>query len=193
MADAKDDDPKTASALPGVQFSWGARFSPHVLVFMLTLLAAVPPFGGVIVAGIHLWWGASYTKVDYVMDEARPNDGSPYIAGHLEGSTEQRNLLGEMKGAEMVVKGVPQETVVPGKHILIWHSPDAPNTIVFGRDTNDVPVAALPERPGVLSLLVHLVWLWLTFVVGLRSTAWVAARWSRTYGTLPMNRRSRWR
>jgi hypothetical protein len=44
------------------------------------------------------------------MGEARPNDGSPYIAGHLAGSTEQTNLLGQMLGTTMVVKGVPHET-----------------------------------------------------------------------------------
>ncbi|MGH7899639.1 MAG: hypothetical protein ACREQQ_16920 [Candidatus Binatia bacterium] len=175
----------------GPSFRFGAKFSPHILVFLLTLLAAIPPLRGTIVAVVNLWWGKSYAKVDFVMDEARPNDGYPYITGHFEGSTEPRGVVGLMQGTTMVVKGAPSEAFEPGKRIAVWHSPDAPNFVVFGAEINDVPVASLPERPGWTSLLLHLVWLYLTFVVGLRATAWVAKRWSRTFGNLPMDRRSR--
>ena len=177
------------SAAP--RFAWGAKFSPHILVFMLTLLAAIPPLRGVIVSVVNVWWDKTYAKVDFVMDEARPNDGSPYIAGHLEGSTDQYNIPGVMQGSTVAVMGAPAETFAVGKRVQIWDSPEAPTFGVFGEYINGVPVAAFPERPGWPRLLLSLVWLYLTFVIGLRATAWVAARWSRTFGTLPMDRRSR--
>ena len=172
-------------------FRWGGQFSPHILVFLLTLGAAIPPLRGVIVSTVNVWWGKTYAKVDFVMDEPRPNDGFPYIAGHLEGSTDQYNIGGVMQGSTMAVEGAPSETFAPGKRIQIWHSEEAPRFGVFGEDINGIAVASLPERPGWIRLLISLVWLYATFVVGLRATAWVAARWSRTFGTLPMDRRSR--
>src|SRR5512146_851638 len=99
MADAgKAREPKAAPVLPGMSLSWGARFSPQVLVVLLTFAAAVPPLKGAIVSGVHWWWDRTYAQVEYVMDEARTNDGSPYIAGHVAGSTEQRNLVGLLQG-----------------------------------------------------------------------------------------------
>ena len=117
-------------------------------MFLLTLLAAIPPLRGVIVSGVNVWWDKTYAKVDYVMDEARPNDGFPYIAGHLEGSTEQYNISGVMQGSTVAVKGAPAEAFAPGKRIQIWHSAEAPDFGVFGAEINGVPVASLPERPG---------------------------------------------
>jgi hypothetical protein len=175
---------RAAEELPAMRFGWGVRFSPQVIVFLLTLLAAIAPLRGAIVSGTHLWWDDTYKKVEYVMDEARPNDGSPYIAGHIAGSTDQHNLVGLMRGANMVVKALPQETFAPGKRIPIWHSEDAPNFIVFGDEVNDVPVAAVPARPGLRSLLGYLAWLLATFVAGFWLMARVAHRWSRTYGNL---------
>lgn len=166
--------------------SWGARFSPHIIVLILTVLAAVRPLGRTIATGIFAWWASSYTKVEYVMEEARPNDGSPYIAGHFEGSTEPRNLIGAMQGTTMFVKGVPGEAFEPGKRITVWHSERAPNTLVFGEDTNDVPVAVLPQLPGFVAVAGYLAWLFVTLVMGLRLTMWVASRWSRTFGTVPI-------
>jgi len=174
----------TTEGLPAMRLSWGVRFSPQVIVFLLTLLAAIPPLKGAIVSGVYWWWNKTYTSVEFVMDEARPNDGWPYIAGHVAGSTDQRNLVGLMRGTTMVVKALPQEIFAPGKRIPIWHSPDAPNFLVFGDEVNDVPVASLPERPGLGSLLAQLAWLLATFVVGFGLTGWVAARWSRTYGNV---------
>jgi hypothetical protein len=60
---------------------------------------------------------------------------------------------------------------------------------VFGTEINDVPVASLPERPGLDALLGYLAWLIATLVVGIGLIGWVAHRWSRTYGNLPMRRR----
>jgi hypothetical protein len=176
--------------LPAKRFRWGVRFSPHVIVFLLTLLVAIPPLKGAIIFGVNWWWDTTYTRVEYVMDEARPNDGSPYIAGHLAGSTDQHNLLALMRGTTMVVKALPQEAFAPGKRIPIWHSADAPNFVVFGDEVNDVPVAAVPERPGLPSFLGHLAWLFATLIVGFGLMMWVAKRWSGSYGNLPMRRRA---
>jgi len=189
MEDAgKERAPKSAPMLRGASVSWGARFSPQVIVAMLTLAAAVPPLKGAIVSGVHWWWDKSYAQVDYVMDEARPNNGSPYIAGHLEGSTEQRNLVGRMQGTTIVVDALPQEPFAPGRRIPIWHSDDAPNFIAFGDEVNDIPVAALPKRPGLMSFVGYSAWLVATLVVGFAATLLVAARWARKWGDLPMHR-----
>ena len=184
------EDTKPAETMPGTRLRWGARFSPHVIVFLFTLLAAIPPLKGAIVSGVYWWWDKTYSKVEYVMDEARPNDGSPYIAGHLAGRTEQHNLLGLMQGTTMVVKAAPQEGFAPGKRIAIWHSPYAPNFVVCGDEVNDVPVAAITERPGLPTFLVYLVWLFATWIVGFGLMVWVANRWSGTYGNLAMRRRA---
>ncbi len=189
MDDAgKARQPKSAPLLPGVSLSWGARFSPQVIVAMLTLAAAVPPLKGAIVSGVHWWWDKSYAQVDYIMDEARPNDGSPYIAGHLAGSTEPRNLVGLAQGASIVVKALPQESFAAGKRIPIWHSDDAPNFVVLGEEVNDIPVAALPKRPGLMSFVGYSAWLVATIVVGFIAAMMVAARWARKWGDLPMRR-----
>jgi len=179
---------KASPPLPGVSVSWGARFSPQVIVAVLTFAAAVPALKGMIVSGVHWWWDRSYAQVDYVMDEARPNAGSPYIAGHLAGSTEQRNLVGVMQGSTIVVKALPQESFVAGKRIAVWHSDEAPNVVVFGEEVNDVPVAALPKRPGLMSLIGFSAWLVATLVVGFFLAMIVAARWARKWGDLPMHR-----
>lgn len=173
-------DAETARSLSAMRVNWGMRFSPHILVLLLTLLASIPPLRGAIVSGVHWWWDKSYAKVDYVMDEAQPNAGYPYIAGHLAGDTEQHHLVGLMKDGRIVVKALPGEAFAPGKHIAIWHSPDAPNFVVFGEEVNDIPVASLPARPGWPMFLAYLAWLVATWVVGIGLMAWVAARWSRT-------------
>lgn len=166
------------------------RFSPQVLAFLVALLAAIPPLRGTIVSGVFWWWADSYAQVEYVMDEARPNSGSPYISGHLAGSTEPRNMVGLMRGDAMVVKALPQEVFAPGKTISIWHSERAPNLLVFGDEVNDIPVASVTALPGLGALLRYLAWLLATMITGLALTTWVANRWSRQYGTLP-RRRSR--
>jgi hypothetical protein len=122
------------------------------------------------------------------MDEARPNDGSPYIAGHIDGSTDQHNLLGRIQGTTMVVKALPREAFAPGKRIALWHSASAPSFVVFGDEVNDVPVAALPERPGLLAFLGYVAWLFATLIVGFGLMMWVAKHWTRTYGNLPPRR-----
>ena len=180
---------KSAEGLPRARFLWGVRVSPHVIVFLLTLLAAIPPLKGAIISGIHWWWDKSYEQIQYVMDEARPNEGAPYIAGHLDGSTDQHNLVGQMRGTAMVVKALPEAAFAPGKRILLWHSADAPNFVVFGDEVNDMPVAALPQRPGLPAFLAYLAWLLGTSLVGFGAMVWVGNRWSRDYGELQMRYR----
>jgi hypothetical protein len=187
MADPnKGKNTKPAKNLPAMSFSWRVRFSPQVIVLLLMLFAAIPPLKGAIVSGVFWWWDKTYIKAEYVMDEAQPNDGSPYIAGHLDGSTERHNLVGLIRGTTIVVKALPQEAFAPGKRIPIWTSADAPNFVVFGDEVNDVPVAAFPQRPGLLSLLGYLAWLIATLVVGFGLMGWVARRWSRTYDNASM-------
>ena len=180
------EDRKRAARKPAARFHWGVQFSPHIIVFLLTLLVAIPPLRGTIVSAVHVWWDKSYAKVDYIMDEARPNDGHPYIIGHVEGSTGQSNVLGAMQGTTVVVKTLPQEAFETGKRLPIWHSPDAPNFLVFGTEVNDVPVAALPQRPGVPALIGYSTWLLVTLLVGFGVMVWIGNRWSRIYGNLPM-------
>ena len=170
-------------------FRWGAKFSPHVLVFLLTLYVQIPPLRGTIVSFVNWWWDSTYTTIDFVMDEGRPNDGSPYIAGHLDDGTEI-NLGAQMEGSTIVVRDMPQEPFAVGKRIPIWHSESAPTFGVFGASVNNLPVAVLPVRPGLASLLLHLLWFGATWVVGLLGMGWVAARWARTWGTMPIRHRT---
>ncbi len=160
----------------------GFRFSPHVLVLPLTLYAATWPLAGLLVSGISWWWDTSFAKVDYVMDEARPNDGFPYISGHFDGTTEPYNLVGRTVGETIVLRDVPSEAFAAGKHVPVWYSPEAPDFVAFGKDTNGIPVAFMPERPGFASVILYLVWLLATFYAGLWIMVRVAARWSRVGG-----------
>jgi hypothetical protein len=176
--------------MPAMRMQWRLRFSPHVLVLLVTLWAAVPPLRGTIVSAVYWWWDESYAQVEFVMDEARPNDGAPYIAGHLARSGEPYHLLGEMKGETMVVRNLPHEPFAPGKRIAIWHSAGAPNFLAFGAEVNGVPVAGLPQRPGLPALLGYLAWLVATLAVGFKLTAWVFRRWSRSHGELALRPRA---
>jgi hypothetical protein len=174
----------------GAQISMWATWRPHLLVFFATFLLSIFPLRGLIVSGIFLWWNSSYRSVDFVMDEARPNSGSPYIAGHIEGSTDQRNVVASLKDGVMVVKAAPSEAFAAGKRLPVWHSDTAPTMTVFGREVTDVPIASMPGRPGVVSFLISLVWFLATWMIGLRATAWVAARWSRSYYAVAGSERS---
>jgi hypothetical protein len=100
--------------------------------------------------------------------------------------TEQRNLVGLMQGTAMVVKAKPDEAFAAGKRIAIWHSDEAPNFVVFGDEVNDVPVAALPKRPGLMAFVGYAAWLVATLVTGFFATIVVAARWACHWGDLPI-------
>lgn len=169
--------------------NFGFRFNPHLLVFLGSLFFA-SLFGlYALHAGVWWWNAGTYVQRPYVMDEGRPNDGSPYIAGHFEGSTEQVNILGAMKDGAVVVAGAPNERFEAGKRILVWHSPVAWDLVVQGRWTNNVPVAALPERPGFLRTFGYLAVAVAILVAGFKATVWVYHRYSTGAGTPPAERR----
>ncbi len=51
--------------------------------------------------------------------------------------------------------------------------------MINGQRTNGVPVAALPERPGIGAVAGYLVWLIAAFAIGARIARWVAHRAAR--------------
>lgn len=181
-------DPASPQQTPGARF--GARFSPQVLVLVATLAVASRPLKGAIITGVHWWWGDTYQQVELVMDEATPNEGYPYIDGHLDGSTDVVRLVGVMQGDVIAPRAAPAEPFAPGKRITIWRSPEAPNFTVEGEEVNNYPVANRPVLPGLWSFLDYLAMTGVTLAAGFVAMAWVASRWARKYGTLPITRRS---
>ena len=83
------------------------RFAPHVLVFPLVILLTLPVLRELLVAWNYWRYGTSYRRVTYVMDEFRPNSGSPCITGHFEGETDQSNLVGLESAGRQLVKALP--------------------------------------------------------------------------------------
>jgi hypothetical protein len=163
---------------------WGVRFSPHVLPFLATIGLTWIPFSSAIVSGVFWWWGPTYQQVTFVMDEAHANDGYPYIDGRLDGATEVTRISGMMVGDQIAPEDAPGETFVPGRRILIWHSPSAPDFGVEGRSINEFSVAAHPTLPGLGSLLDALAMTALIIVAGLCVTVWVYKRFARRWGEL---------
>lgn len=160
----------------------GVRFSPHVLVFGLTFVAIFYAAQGAVVGFVHAWWDDSYRQVEFVMDEWRDNDGSPYIAGHLAGSSEPSpfHLPGSVVGGKRMMLEVPSAGFEPGKRVPVWYSAEAPMFSYNGEWTNGIPVAALPTRPGWGQVaLWGLVTLGVA-VAGFAATVGVAARFSRS-------------
>ncbi len=167
----------------------GFRFNPHLLVFLVSLAGAMLAGLYSLHAGVWWWNAKTYVQRPYVMDEGRPNDGAPYIAGHYEGTTEQVNILGEMRGGVVVVAGVPNERFEAGKRILVWHSPVAWNTSIQGRWTNDVPVAAMAERPGFLQTFGYAALALAILAAGIKATVWVYQRYAIRAGAGPADGR----
>lgn len=170
------------------QVRYGMRFSPHVLVLPLTLVAAIPAMRGTLVSFVHWWWSDSFRQVAFVMDEARPNEGSPYILGHFEGETDPHGVIAEQHGNLFAVQAAPTVAFAPGKVLPLWHSPEAPNFVAFGQEVNDVPVESLPVRPGLGSFLLYATWLLAMGIAGLAAMVWVGNRFSRSAGSLPIHR-----
>ena len=159
----------------------GFRFSPQVIVFGLTFVAIFYAAQGAVVGFVHAWWSDSYRQVEFVMDEWRPNDGYPYIAGHLAGSADPApfHLPGAIVGARRVAKEAPSIAFEPGARVPVWWSDAAPTFVYNGEPVNGVPVAALPVRPGWGQVLAHALATLAVAVAGLAATLWVAARFSR--------------
>jgi uncharacterized protein (TIGR02246 family) len=179
--------PKTASKGP-VQVQTAFRFAPHVIVFPLVIVLALPVLRRALVSWNYWWYGPSYAQVTLVMDEFRPNSGSPYITGHFEGETEPRGLVGLERDGRQLVKAMPTLEFAPGAPVKVWYSPKAPNTVYFGEEANVVPVQVHPELPGggafagwfFAELGVLYVAMWLT--------TWVYRRFYYESGTLPVRR-----
>jgi hypothetical protein len=130
------------------------RFSPQVLV---VLLLAVPFFYCVreaIGAGIYAWYGSTYRKVEFVAEEARPNDGHPYAAGHIEPGGEPMNQPLLPQGDGWVLAEDPTVAFAPGTRAAMWWSPQAPiSGYGRGRYTNGMLVARFPKLPGALGVV----------------------------------------
>lgn len=163
---------------------WGLRFSPHVIPFLATIGLAWIPFQSAITSGVFWWYGPTYRNVEFVMDEAHANEGSPYIDGHVDGDAEVIRVSGMMVGDQIAPEGAPGETFAPGRRIRLWKSPSAPDFGVEGRSINDLSVAALPKLPGLGAFLDALAKTALVWVAGLWATMWTYKRFSRHYGEL---------
>ncbi|MEO8485299.1 MAG: hypothetical protein ABI585_03080 [Betaproteobacteria bacterium] len=189
MADRKPTEQTTVTTDAGM--GTGFRFSPHVLVFGLTFVAIFYAAQGAVLGFIHAWWGDSFQQVEFVMDEWRPNDGYPYIAGHITGWTQDSpfHVAGAVVGDKRVAQAVPSLAFEKGARLPVWWSNDAPFFSYNGELTNAIPVAAMPTRPGWGQFLLYGLLTLVVAVGGFIGTVWVAARFSRGGGTLTTGRR----
>lgn len=156
------------------------RFSPQVIPFMLTIAAIFFAAQGAFVSAVHLWYGSSYRQVEFAMEEWRPNEGSPYVAGAIAGSSEPSpfHLPGKVVDGRRVLAEAPAVPFEAGRTVKVWYSPDAPLMSYNGEAVNAVPVDGLPERPGWGRLLASLATTIVVAIVGFFATGWVANRWS---------------
>lgn len=161
----------------------GLRFSPQVVPFMLTIAAMFFAFQGAFVSIVHLWHGSSYRQVEFVMDEWRPNEGHPYVAGHVADSADPPpfHLPGAVIDGRRVLQDAPSVAFEAGRAVKVWYSPDAPLTSYNGEGVNAIPVDGLPVRPGWGRLLTSLALTIAVGIAGLFATGWVARRWARRY------------
>lgn len=171
--------PEAGRSAGGIRFAARMRFNPQVLVLVLTVLVAMPAIVGLVVSGIHVVWGGSYRQVDYTMLRAEANGGTPYIGGRLDGSEAEHLVGARLVAGRFLVGADGDEDYAPGKTIKVWWSPAAPDLTINGQRTNGVPVAALPERPGIGAFAFYLAWLVATFAIGARVARWVAQRTAR--------------
>ena len=178
MADAPP--PPAADPSPDrIRFAARMRFNPKVLVFAVAVIVASPAIVGVVISGIHVIWGGSFRQVDYTMQRAEANDGSPYIGGTLAATGTEHLIAARMRGGRFLAGDRGEEPYEPGKTIKVWWSPDAPDLLIMGQRTNGVPVAALPERPGIGAFVIYLAWLIAALGIGVRIARWVARRTAR--------------
>ena len=175
------NDPKDGSSAGPVIGSdaglgLGVRVAPQVLAFMATFLVLYVVAQGAVVAFVHAYWDDSFRQVTFVMDEWRPNDGSPYIAGHLDGSGEPApfGLPGRVVDGRRVLLEAPSIAYETGARVPVWYSPEAPLLAYGDQWTNAVPVAALPKRPGWGRFAAHAAASIAVLVIGLWGTLRVA-------------------
>ena len=185
MADAS---PPSSPGSPVAGLRFGFRFSPQAFVIVATGAAMFYAAQGAVVGFVHAYWNDSFRQVPFVMDEWRPNDGSPYVAGRFADSAEPPpfHLPGAEIGGRRVLKEAPSVAFEPESTIPVWYSREAP-TFAYNRQwTNAVPVAALPERPGWGRFVVHALLTLAIAIIGMRATWWVFQRYSVRAGSLPI-------
>lgn len=157
------------------------RFSPQIIPFMLTFAAMFYAAQGAFVSIVHLWYGDSYRKVEFVMDEWRDNEGFPYVSGRLAGSDAPPPfyLAGKIVDGTKVLEDAPGIRFESGRAVSVWFSPDAPLTSYNGESVNAVAFEGEPRRSGWLRLFTSLGLTVAAAVVGFGVTVWVAKRWAR--------------
>ena len=174
-------DPPTVTTDAGLKT--GFRFSPHVIVFGLTFVAIFYAAQGAVVGFVHAWWRDTYRQVEFVMDEWRPNEGYPYIAGHITGSQEPSpfHLPGAVVDGKRVAQEAPAIAYEKGTKVPVWWSDQAPTFVYNGEPVNGIPVAARPELYGWGRVFLFGLLTIAVAIGGFVVTVWVAARFSRRY------------
>ena len=178
MADAPL--PPAADPSPDrIRFAARMRFNPQVLVLAVAAFVAWPAVVGLIVSGVHVVWGGSFRQVEYTMQRAQANDGSPYIGGMLAATATEHLIAARMSGGRFLAGDRGEEPYEPGKTIKVWWSPGAPDLLIQGQRTNGVPVAALPERPGIGAFTGYLAWLIVVVALAVKGARWAVQRMAR--------------
>ena len=170
-------EPSSAKLRP--QLRYRLRFNPQVLVLVAALALASPAIVGIVISGVHVFWSGSFRSVDYTMHEAHANGDAPYVTGTLQGTGETFPVAARRRGEAYLVGASGDESFAPGKVVKLWWSPTAPDIVIAGRRTNGIPVAAMPERPGPLTLGGYVVWVLVVGWAALRVAAW-SMRYART-------------
>jgi hypothetical protein len=174
----QDRQPDAAS---DARLGMGFRFSPQVIVFGLTFVAIFYAAQGAVVGFVHAWWRDSYRQVEFVMDEWRPNEGDPYIAGHLAGSGDDApfHLPGSVVDGRRVLEEAPSIAFAERARVTVWWSDTAPAFSYGGETTNAIPVAVRPDLSGWGRVIAHGLMTIAVAVAGFAATAWVAVRFAR--------------
>jgi hypothetical protein len=131
------------------------RFNPQVLVILGTALVCFYLLREAIPAWIYWLYRDTYRQVDFVMEEAKANEGYPLIRGHLEPGGEESVLEARAAEGGYALAGVPELVrFEPGRRVRVWSSDAAP-VVGFGRgrSTGMMPVSALSHIPGLLPAL----------------------------------------
>jgi hypothetical protein len=141
-----------APGIPGRQGVWTHfRFHPQVFVILGAALACFYLAREAVPSWIFWLYRDTYRQGDFVMEEAKANEGSPIIRGRIEPGGEAAVLEARAAGPGYALAGVPE--VVPfqaDRRVRVWWSATAP-VVGFGegRSTQTMPVSALPRLPGL--------------------------------------------
>ena len=140
---------------PGRSGLWTlARFNPAVLVFLGTSLVVFYLLSEAIPAFIFWRYGPTYRQVDFVMEVAHENDGSPLARGLLDPGGEEWVIELRKTPSGYVVERDPTVAFAPGRRVRVWWSEAAP-VVGYGkgRSTKMMPVSTFPRLPGVWHFL----------------------------------------